>query len=76
MTDTAAASSRPRARAAVRPSAQQRAWTGRSDRQPPFFAFLVLVILGGVIVSLVIGALPALSTFGFGFAYHRRSGTR
>ena len=34
-----------------------------------FFAFLVLVILGGVFVSLVMGALPALSTFGFSFAY-------
>src|SRR5919107_4462642 len=34
-----------------------------------FFAFLVLVILGGVFVSLVMGALPALGTFGFSFAY-------
>ena len=34
-----------------------------------FFAFLVLVILGGVFVSLVMGALPALSTFGFSFAH-------
>jgi phosphate transport system permease protein len=32
-----------------------------------FFAVLVLVILGGVIVSLVYGALPALRQFGFGF---------
>jgi phosphate transport system permease protein len=32
-----------------------------------FFAILVLLILSGVIVSLVIGALPALRTFGFGF---------
>ena len=32
-----------------------------------FFAVLVLMILGGVIVSLVYGALPALSKFGFGF---------
>ena len=31
------------------------------------FAILVLVILGGVIVSLVEGSLPALSAFGFGF---------
>jgi phosphate transport system permease protein len=31
------------------------------------FAVLVLVILGGVIVSLVYGALPALQKFGFGF---------
>src|SRR5215472_12962095 len=33
-----------------------------------FFAVLVLVILGGVIVSLVYGAWPALQKFGFGFA--------
>ena len=31
------------------------------------FALAVLVILGGVIVALVEGALPALSKFGFGF---------
>jgi phosphate transport system permease protein len=31
------------------------------------FAVLVLVILGGVIVSLVYGAWPALQKFGFGF---------
>jgi phosphate transport system permease protein len=31
------------------------------------FAVLVLMILGGVIVSLVYGALPALQKFGFGF---------
>ena len=30
-------------------------------------AILVLVVLGGVFVSLVQGALPALSTFGFKF---------
>jgi phosphate transport system permease protein len=32
-----------------------------------FFAVLVLLILSGVIVSLVSGALPALRAFGFGF---------
>jgi phosphate transport system permease protein len=32
-----------------------------------FFATLVLVILGGVIVTLVGGAWPALQQFGFGF---------
>jgi phosphate transport system permease protein len=32
-----------------------------------FFAVLVLVILGGVIVSLIDGAVPALSAFGWGF---------
>jgi phosphate transport system permease protein len=31
------------------------------------FAVAVLLILGGVIVSLVSGAIPALSRFGFGF---------
>jgi phosphate transport system permease protein len=32
-----------------------------------FFAVLVLVILGGVIVSLVNGAIPALRQYGWGF---------
>jgi phosphate transport system permease protein len=31
------------------------------------FAFLVLAILGGVLLSLLVGALPALRAFGFGF---------
>src|SRR5207253_427897 len=31
------------------------------------FALLVLLVLGGVIVSLISGALPALRQFGFGF---------
>src|SRR5205085_2252053 len=33
------------------------------------FALLVLLILGGVIVALVEGAIPALRTFGVGFLY-------
>jgi len=33
------------------------------------FAVLVLLILGGVIVALVDGALPALRTFGIGFLF-------
>ena len=33
------------------------------------FALLVLLILGGVIVALVDGALPALRTFGVSFLY-------
>ena len=33
------------------------------------FALLVLLILGGVIVALVDGALPALRSFGFAFLY-------
>lgn len=32
-----------------------------------FFALLVLTLLGGVIISLIHGALPALKAFGFGF---------
>jgi phosphate transport system permease protein len=32
-----------------------------------FFALLVLALLGGVILALIIGAWPALSTYGFGF---------
>jgi phosphate transport system permease protein len=32
-----------------------------------FFAIMVLALLGGVIISLAIGAWPALSSFGFGF---------
>lgn len=34
-----------------------------------FFAVLVLAILGGVILSLIIGAMPALQTFGFDFIF-------
>jgi phosphate transport system permease protein len=33
------------------------------------FALLVLLILGGVIVALIDGALPALTTFGFSFLF-------
>ncbi len=32
-----------------------------------FFAFLVLLLLAGIIVSLFIGSLPAIRKFGFGF---------
>ena len=35
-----------------------------------FFAFLVLVLLAGIIVSLVYGSLPAMQRFGFGFLVH------
>jgi phosphate transport system permease protein len=38
-------------------------------RSTEFFALCVLLLLGGVIVSLIIGAWPALSTFGFGFIF-------
>ena len=56
-----------RARAAIR----RRAMGGAGDaifRTLTFaFAVFVLLILGGIIVSLVEGALPALRQFGFGF---------
>ncbi|UOO81596.1 phosphate ABC transporter permease subunit PstC [Uruburuella testudinis] len=32
-----------------------------------FFAFLVLASLGGILISLIIGALPSMREFGFGF---------
>ncbi|MFW2176541.1 MULTISPECIES: phosphate ABC transporter permease subunit PstC [unclassified Moraxella] len=32
-----------------------------------FFAFLVLLLLGGILVSLFLGALPSIKQFGFGF---------
>ncbi len=38
-------------------------------RSTEFFALCVLLLLGGVIVSLVIGAWPALRSFGFGFIF-------
>jgi phosphate transport system permease protein len=38
-------------------------------RATEFFALCVLLLLGGVIVSLIVGAWPALSTFGVGFVF-------
>jgi len=35
-------------------------------------AIAVLVILGGVIISLLVGSLPALRSFGFSFLYEQR----
>src|SRR5262245_39585960 len=35
-------------------------------------ALLVLALLGGVIISLIIGATPALRQFGFGFLVSER----
>ena len=35
-------------------------------------ALAVLLLLGGIIISLIIGAWPALSTFGFGFLVSER----
>jgi phosphate transport system permease protein len=32
-----------------------------------FFALVVLLVLGGVIIALIVGARPALQTFGFSF---------
>src|SRR5262249_19403054 len=34
-----------------------------------FFALLVLALLGGVILALIVGAWPSLSTYGFSFLY-------
>src|SRR5262245_28089273 len=34
-----------------------------------FFAVLVLALLGGVIVALIVGASPALGTYGIGFVF-------
>ncbi len=34
-----------------------------------FFAFIVLALLGGVLLELVVGATPALRTFGFSFIW-------
>jgi len=34
-----------------------------------FFALLVLALLGGVILALIIGSAPALSTYGLGFLF-------
>jgi phosphate transport system permease protein len=57
--------------AVPRAPARRRATGGAGDaifRALTFtFALLVLLILGGIIVSLVDGALPALRQFGFGF---------
>ena len=48
--------------------AQSRAWGDRLFHSLTlFFAAGVLLILSGVIVALIIGALPALEHFGFGF---------
>jgi len=48
--------------------AQRRPWGDRVFHALTFlFAFGVLLVLGGVIVALVSGALPALEHFGFGF---------
>ena len=43
-----------------------------------FFAAAVLLLLGAVMVSLLVGALPAFNAFGFGFLFQQRveSGTR
>ena len=34
-----------------------------------FFAFLVFAILAGIVITLLIGSLPAIKTFGFGFLF-------
>ena len=35
-----------------------------------FFAFLVLLLLAGITVSLFIGSLPAIRKFGLGFIFN------
>jgi phosphate transport system permease protein len=52
------------------PRPQSRAWSGADTAfriVARLAAILVLVILGGVIISLFIGAIPAFKAFGFGF---------
>jgi phosphate transport system permease protein len=61
LTDLALSSPRPARRGHNLADALFRALT-------TFFAAVVLLILGGVIVALVDGAVPALRTFGFSFA--------
>jgi phosphate transport system permease protein len=55
----------------LRATAQRRAAGGVGDAifraLTLVFALLVLLILGGIIISLLDGALPALKEFGFGF---------
>src|SRR5271166_6590959 len=34
-----------------------------------FFALVVLLLLGGVIISLIIGSWPVIQTFGLGFLF-------
>jgi phosphate transport system permease protein len=58
--------------AAISPAVQTRRPAGHAGDAvfrglTVFFAALVLVILGGVIISLIHGAWPALQKFGFGF---------
>jgi len=53
----------PRSRIAASPKLGDPAFRGATL----LFALLVLVILGGVIVSLVEGAVPALRHFGWSF---------
>jgi phosphate transport system permease protein len=43
-------------------------WSDRLFRRlTQFFAYLVLIVVAGILLSLLIGAWPALSKFGFGF---------
>jgi len=57
------------ARSAVRSRAAGSAGDPVFRALTAFFAIVVLVILGGVIVALVQGAWPALKQFGFGFVW-------
>jgi phosphate transport system permease protein len=67
MTDTAL---QTQGRALGGPQAKRQIMQDRAFQSATaFFACLVLLILGGVFLSLVLGSLPALSTFGLSFAY-------
>jgi phosphate transport system permease protein len=67
MTDTALPT---QGRALGGPQAKRQIMQDRAFQSATaFFACLVLLILGGVFLSLVLGSLPALSTFGLSFAY-------
>jgi len=57
--------------AALRSMADHGRWQRAQDNvfrwATLFFALLVLALLGGVILALIVGAWPALQTFGLGF---------
>ena len=62
---------RARPRKAVRPGPTLFYWLTLSSA-----AIVVVLLLGGVMVSLLIGSWPALSTFGFSFVWTADAGTR
>ena len=68
--------SRRRASRAPRFSTACASATSSSATSRARAAIAVLVILGGVIVSLIIGSLPALQAFGFNFLIDGDAGIR